>query len=100
MKTYTICGSMRFEQEMKDVAFFLETKKGMNILQCIYCNKNLTAEEQQLLSAAHKQKIDISDGIYVLNIGGYIGDATAEEIAYAKMRGKEIRYHCIDGHTV
>lgn len=100
MKTYTICGSMRFEQEMQEIAFYLETKKGMNILQCIYCSKNLTAEEQQALSAAHKQKIDISDGIYVLNLGGYIGESVSEEIMYAKKHGKEIRYHCIDGHIV
>lgn len=36
MKTYTLCGSMRFENEMKSIAYALETQKGYNILQCIY----------------------------------------------------------------
>lgn len=94
MKTYTICGSMRFEKEMKEIAFQLETQKGMNILQCIYSAEALTANELEALSVAHKQKIDISDGIYVLNMDGYIGRSVAEEIEYAKRHGKEILYHC------
>lgn len=26
-KIYTLCGSMRFEKEMKEIAYFLETQK-------------------------------------------------------------------------
>lgn len=37
----------------------------------------------------------MSDGIYVVNIDGYIGEAVKNEIAYAIKRGKEIIYHCI-----
>ena len=40
MKTYTICGSMRFEKEMKDIAYQLETQKGFNIFQCTYTPEN------------------------------------------------------------
>ena len=36
MKTYTLCGSMRFEKEMREVAYYLETQKGYSILQCVY----------------------------------------------------------------
>lgn len=36
MKTVTICGSMRFSNEMQRIAFDLETKHNMNVLQCIY----------------------------------------------------------------
>ena len=94
MKTYTICGSMRFELEMKEIAFMLETQKGFNILQCIYTHREVSEEEKQRLAAAHYRKIDISDGIYVVNIGGYIGESVATEIDYAKNQGKEIYYHC------
>lgn len=96
MKTYTICGSMRFAEEMKEIAFDLETRKGYNILQCIYCTDNAqpTEEEKDRLAKAHYRKIDLSDGIYVVNIGGYIGESVHEEIAYAEMQGKEILYHC------
>ena len=94
MKTFTICGSMRFEQEMKEIAFLLETQKGFNILQCIYIDREVREEEKQRLAAAHYRKIDLSDGIYVVNIGGYIGKSVAAEIDYAKNQGKEIYYHC------
>lgn len=96
MKTYTLCGSMRFETEMRETAFSLETEKGFNILQCIYTDprKTLSARELSQLTAAHYRKIDISDGIYVLNIDGYIGKSVSEEIAYAQKHNKEILYHC------
>ena len=40
----------------------------------------------------HKQKIDMSDEIYVINVGGYIGESTKSEIEYAKEKGKGISY--------
>ena len=96
MKTYTLCGSMRFEKEMQEVAYYLETRKGYNILQCIYtvAGTKPTPEELQSLELAHYQKIDISDGIYVLNIDGYVGESVRKEIDYAQRHGKEIIYHC------
>ena len=96
MKTYTLCGSMRFEKEMREVAYYLETQKGYSILQCVYIVPDIkpTAEELQALEQAHYNKIDISDGIYVLNIGGYIGESVRKEIDYAQRHGKEIIYHC------
>ena len=95
MKTYTICGSMRFEKEMQEIAYALETRNGCNVLQCIYTMPGTvpTQEELQRLEAAHYAKIDLSDGIYVVNIGGYIGDSVRREIEYAGKHGKEICYH-------
>lgn len=96
MKTFAICGSMRFEKEMQEIAYYLETKKGYNILQCIYVmdGSEPTPEDLKALELAHYRKIDISDGIYVLNIGGYIVESVRKEIAYAQLHGKEIVYHC------
>ena len=96
MKTYTICGSMRFEKEMQEIAYYLETQKGYNILQCIYivAGNELSKEALNVLELAHYQKINISDGIYVVNIGGYIGESVRREIEYAELHGKEIIYHC------
>lgn len=87
---------MRFEKEMQEAAYYLETQKGFNILQCIYtvADSKPTAEELRALELAHYQKIDISDGIYVLNIDGYIGESVRKEIVYAQQHGKEIIYHC------
>ncbi len=97
MKTYTICGSMRFEKEMQEIAYYLETRNGYNILQCVYvvAGNEPSKEDLKALELAHYQKIDISDGIYVVNIGGYIGKSVRREIEYAQLHGKEIVYHCI-----
>ena len=37
----------------------------------------------------HKRKIDMADSIYVINVGGYIGESTQSEIEYAQNHGKK-----------
>ena len=77
MKTLTICGSMRFAKEMQAIAFDLETRHGFNVLQCVYGDgEHLTPEQRAKLAAAHAQKIALSDGIYVVDIDGYVGQST------------------------
>lgn len=95
MKTVTMCGSMKFEEEMKRIAFELETKHNMNVLQCVYKigNKELSETERNALAKAHYRKIEISDAIYVVDIQGYIGKAVSEEIQFARTGGKEIILH-------
>jgi hypothetical protein len=44
------------------------------------------------LDELHKRKIDLADRIFVLNVGGYIGDSTRGEIAYAEATGKPVDY--------
>ena len=94
MKTVTICGSMRFAEEMKSIAFDLEVLHSLNVLQCVYGDGgHLTPEQRQTLSRAHYRKIDLSDAIYVIDIGGYIGQSVQQEIDYARAHGKEILFH-------
>ena len=47
---------------------------------------------KEMLDDMHKRKIDLSDMIYVINVGGYIGESTRSEIEYAKSTGKEVHY--------
>lgn len=94
MKTVTICGSMRFQKQMCEIAFILETRHSMNVLQCVYDGGHgVTAKEKATLAAAHHHKIELSDAIYVVDIDGYIGKSVSEEIEFAKALGKEIIYH-------
>ena len=95
MKTVTICGSMRFAEEMKKIAFSLETEHGLNVLQCVYNTENraLTQEQIKALGQAHFKKIDLSDAIYVVDLEGYIGNAVRGEMEYAARHGKEIILH-------
>lgn len=96
MKVVTLCGSMKFNKQMRRIARALETKKGYCVLQCVYSRKNDkmdNIEEMHNIENAHYKKIELSDAIYVVNIGGYIGEATKRTINYAKKKGKEIIYH-------
>ena len=53
-----------------------------------------------MLDDMHKRKIDMADEIFVINVGGYIGDSTRSEIEYAKKTGKSIHYfEIIDGRA-
>ena len=54
-------------------------------------NFKRTSEEMIAFETAHFRKIDMSDGIYVVNIGGYIGQAVRNEIEYAQKHNTEFR---------
>ena len=47
---------------------------------------------KKMLDKIHRQKIDMSNEVYVINCGGYIGESTKSEIEYAKANGKKISY--------
>lgn len=49
-------------------------------------------EAKQSLDRLHFDKIEMSDEIFVINVGGYIGSSTSREIEHAKRLGKHIRY--------
>ena len=51
------------------------------------------SKTKQMLDDMHKRKIDMADEIYVINVGGYIGDSTRSEIQYAEEHGKTVRYY-------
>ncbi|MGM5486687.1 MAG: hypothetical protein ACRCRX_05835, partial [Pseudolactococcus raffinolactis] len=52
--------------------------------------EDYTVEELEILGKLHKQKIAMSDAIYVVNINGYLGESTKSEISYARSIGKEV----------
>lgn len=91
IKVVTICGSMKFKKEMMEKAFELEVKDNYAVIQCVYGNDNYQEQlDEEKLSKLHFKKIEISDAIYVMNVNGYIGEATKKEIEYAKSLQKEI----------
>lgn len=94
IKVVTLCGSMKFKEEMIRVSQELELKEGYLVIQCIYGIDSSNCDELDMenLGKLHFKKIDISDAIYVVNVGGYIGESTKKEIEYAKKMGKEIMY--------
>lgn len=95
MKIITICRSLKFKSEMIEVAEKLELQENAVITPIYPTNSNkdaYTDEQVDILDKMHKEKIKISDAIYVVNVGGYIGTSTKSEIEYAKSLGKKILY--------
>lgn len=95
MEIITMCGSLKFKDEMMKLAIELELQ-GKCVLSVVYpVNEDkdaFTKEELNLLRLAHKKRIDISDAIYVVNVNGYIGSSTQDEIDYAISHKKDVYY--------
>lgn len=102
-KVITLCGSTRF----KDA--FMEAQKRLTLDGNIVISVGLFGHSgdsevwegmdegtltrtKEMLDDMHKRKIDMSDEIYVINVGGYIGSSTRSEIEYALRTGKKVRY--------
>ena len=92
----TLCGSTRFKEQ------FLEAQKRLTLAGNIVISVGLfghsgddevwTEGTKEMLDDMHKRKIDMADGIYVINVGGYIGQSTRSEIEYALAHGKAVEY--------
>lgn len=54
--------------------------------------ETITDEQKAALDALHRHKIDLADRVLVVNPGGYIGESTSREIAYARAAGKPIAF--------
>ncbi|APZ35724.1 hypothetical protein BOH66_03765 [Microbacterium aurum] len=52
----------------------------------------VSEEQKAALDALHLSKIDLADRILVVNPGGYIGESTSREIAYARAAGKPVSF--------
>ena len=102
-KVITLCGSTRFKNE------FMEAQKKLTLEGNIVISVGLFGHsgdnevwegmDEDTLTATkimlddmHKRKIDMSDEIFVINVGGYIGSSTRSEIEYAISTGKAVRY--------
>lgn len=51
------------------------------------------SETKADLDELHKRKIDLADRVHVINPGGYIGESTESEIAYARNRGIPVTFY-------
>ena len=93
-KVVTLCGSVRFWDKIQELYEKLELENKYAVIGITphVMNRNFTEDEEDLLDELHRIKIDLADAIYVVNVNGYIGKSTREEIEYAEQKGKEIMY--------
>ena len=94
MKIVTLCGSLKFQKEMMEVAEKMALK-GFCVFNPVFPvleNYQIKEEQLQKMKEAHFKRIELSDAILVVNANHYIGNSTNREIEYAQKLGKEIRY--------
>src|SRR3954471_23132690 len=99
-KVIALCGSTRYEAE------FAEVNQQLTMQGCVVISLGMfslpdlpgydwTADSSDLkglLAGVHFQKIRMADEVYIVDPGGYIGESTRREIAYAESLGKPVRY--------
>ena len=95
-KVITLCGSTKFKDD------FMQQQKRLSLEGNIVISVGLFGHSgddevwsegtKEMLDDMHKRKIDMADEIFVINVGGYIGESTKSEIEYAKNTGKTVNY--------
>ena len=99
----TLCGSTRFKDAFMEAQKRLTLEGNIVISVGVFghsgdkevwdgMDEGTMSKTRRMLYDMHIRKIDLADFIYVINVGGYIGESTKAEIAYAKMHDKEVKY--------
>ena len=98
-KVITLCGSTKFKDEFMRVQKELTLKGNIVISVGLFghsgdnevwenMDEGTLTKTKEMLDDMHKRKIDMSDEIFVINVGGYIGESTKSEIEYAIKNNK------------
>ena len=102
-KVITLCGSTRFREAFEEANKRLTLAGNIVISVGLFghsgdgevwegMSEDTLTETKRMLDDMHKRKIDMADEIFVLNVGGYVGESTRSEIAYAQEHGKPVTY--------
>lgn len=94
-----LCGSSRFISEIAVIAWGLEKDGnivlGLHLLPPGYspgvADHQAEAEGvKEAMDELHLRKIDLADRVLICNVGGYVGNSTRREIAYAREQGVDV----------
>lgn len=104
-KIITLCGSSRFPDAFQVAEMHLSMRGHIVFGLSCYGHADLprgaefltkkadeSNAEKTTLDGLHMQKITMSDGVFVINPGGYVGASTRREIAYARSLGKSVEW--------
>lgn len=102
-KVITLCGSTKFKKEFMDVQKKLTLEGNIVISVGLFghsgdsevwenLDEGTLTKTKEMLDDMHKRKIDMADEIFVVNVGGYIGESTKSEIEYALKTNKKVNY--------
>lgn len=94
-----LCGSTRFAEEMLAANRDLTFAGVIVVAPGVFTQpgdrrpgEQITHEQKMALDALHLRKIDLADRVLVVNPGGYVGESTSREIAYARAAGKPVSF--------
>ena len=93
-----LCGSTRFMNEFFEVGWeftlldYIVLSEGVCKHAEHHGAEALGKDVAEKLIELHLRKIDLADMVFILNVGGYIGESTRKELNYAKDMGKFIQY--------
>lgn len=93
----TLCGSSKFKSEFEAVSLDLSLMGIIVISLGLFGHADhpeIMVNDciKSMLDRNHKQKIRMSNAIFVVDPGNYIGSSTRSEIDYAKEIGRRIWY--------
>ena len=95
-KVITLCCSTKFKDEFLAAQKRLTLEGNIVISVGLFGHSGddevLTEGTKAMLDDMHKRKIDMADEIFVINVGGYIGESTKSEIEYANEHAKIVRF--------
>lgn len=97
-----LCGSTRFWRTFQQ-ASLEETMAGRIVLSIGAASgtddehfgslpRNEYDRIKAMLNELHLRKIDLADEVLILNVGGYVGESTRRELAYARQHDKPVRW--------
>lgn len=91
----TLCGSTKFKKEFQAINRIL-TARGNIVYSVAFFghadSHDLSDIDKHLLDNVHMHKIENSHNIFVINVDGYIGESTSNEIFHAQKLKKYVYY--------
>lgn len=100
-KIVCLCGSTRFYQQYQEV-YFQRTCEGDIVLSVGFYphaqneahggEVGIDADQKQAMDILHLYKIHMADEVFFINVGGYLGSSSLNELLYAFKIGKEITF--------
>ncbi len=91
-----LCGSTRFMDDLnaanRDLTFAGVIVLAPGVFPPAGNPEPITDEQKAALATLHRRKIDLADRVLIVNPGGYVGESTSSEIAYAQATGKPISF--------
>ena len=96
-KTITLCGSTKFKKTFDKINIILTLNDKFVLSKSIWTHStfdrvDVSNDQQYQLDRLHKQKIAMSDCIFVINENNYCGESTRSEIQYAINLNKPVFY--------